>query len=62
MGKTDKYDLAINLANVLLTIVLGRPFCLPTFDVASGPNVINIYGRKFIAKKYVYVCGLSCNS
>jgi hypothetical protein len=28
----------------------------------SGPNIINIYRRKFIANKYVYICGLSRNS
>jgi hypothetical protein len=31
------------------------------FGSPSGPIVINIDGRKFIAKKYVYIWDLSCN-
>jgi hypothetical protein len=30
--------------------------------LSAGPNVINIYRRKFIAKKYEYICGFSRNS
>jgi hypothetical protein len=35
----------------------SRPF----ETINPGPNVINFFSRKFIAKKYVNICGLSHN-